>query len=348
MLAAVGIIAQLLLRGLVYAVLRRRRASGKAARNCLLVGGGPIADELAKALINRPSYGLRVRGFLEDAPSSSDSDRPVPLLGRTADLRRVVIEENIQTLIVAFGGISEASLVTSLRQREVADCDVFIVPRLHEVYTAAGNNDHVGAIPVFRLRRTKAGWFAGAAKRCFDVLVSGIALVLASPLLLAIAAGVRLEGGPGVLFRQTRIGKGGEQFDLLKFRSLKPADESESQTTWNVSQDHRLGSFGRFLRKTSLDELPQLCNILRGDMSLVGPRPERPHFVSIFSSEYPDYHFRHRVRCGLTGLAQVNGLRGDTSISDRIRYDNYYIENWSLWLDIKIIIATLRAAVHGA
>jgi lipopolysaccharide/colanic/teichoic acid biosynthesis glycosyltransferase len=156
---------------------------------------------------------------------------------------------------------------------------------------------------------------------------------------------VRIEGGPGVLFKQSRIGLNGEAFVLLKLRSLKPADVRESDTTWSVADDNRIGSIGRFMRRTSLDELPQLWNILRGDMSLVGPRPERPHFVYAYSSEYPEYLLRHRVPSGLTGLAQINGLRGNTSIEDRIRYDNYYIENWSLWLDLKILLTTLRAVV---
>jgi lipopolysaccharide/colanic/teichoic acid biosynthesis glycosyltransferase len=151
---------------------------------------------------------------------------------------------------------------------------------------------------------------------------------------------VRAEGGPGVIFRQPRVGRHGVVFDCLKLRSLRPADERESATNWSVASDLRMTRVGRFLRRTSIDELPQLWNIIRGDMTLVGPRPERPHFVDKFSSEYDRYAHRHRVQAGLTGLAQVSGLRGDTSIADRARYDNYYIEHWSLWLDVKILIRT--------
>ena len=347
-LATLGIAAQLVLRALLYALLRRRRTTGVATQNCLIVGAGPIANELAKTLADRPSYGLRVLGFLRDGPSATGDERVAPVLGDAKDLTRVVVEQKARTLIVAFGGFSEDSLVASLREPALAGCDVFIVPRLHEVYRLAGNNDHVGAIPVFRLRQAHVGTIAGSVKRAFDVLFSGLALALLAPILAVIAAAVRLEGGPHVLFRQVRVGKDAMYFELLKFRTLKPVDDYESQTTWNVSHDDRLGPVGRFLRKTSIDELPQLWNIVRGDMSLVGPRPERPHFVSQFSSEYPDYQYRHRMRCGLTGLAQVNGLRGDTSIADRVRYDNYYIQNWSLWLDVKVIVATVRAALHGA
>jgi lipopolysaccharide/colanic/teichoic acid biosynthesis glycosyltransferase len=180
-----------------------------------------------------------------------------------------------------------------------------------------------------------------------DVLMSGVALFLLAPVFTVCALGVRLEGGPGVIFRQSRVGLDGRPFKLLKFRSLKPVDEGESQTQWSIAHDNRLGSFGRFLRKSSLDELPQLWNILRGDMSLVGPRPERPHFVDQFSTHIPRYMARHRVPAGLTGWAQVHGLRGDTSIEDRARFDNYYIENWSPWLDVKILLRTLSQVVRG-
>lgn len=167
------------------------------------------------------------------------------------------------------------------------------------------------------------------------------------PVMAAVAVAVRLEGGPGVFFRQIRVGADGQCFELLKFRSLRPVDEDESATRWNVRDDERLGPVGKFIRTTSLDELPQLINILRGQMSLVGPRPERPHFVEQFQQTYPHYVARHRVPSGLTGLAQVHGLRGDTSIGERARFDNYYIENWSLWLDVKILLRTVGSVVRG-
>jgi exopolysaccharide biosynthesis polyprenyl glycosylphosphotransferase len=182
----------------------------------------------------------------------------------------------------------------------------------------------------------------------FDVLASGLALVVTAPVLLLIALAVRLDSGPGILFGQERVGVDGHHFRVLKFRSLRPGDATESQTRWTIVDDPRLTRVGRFLRATSLDELPQLYNILRGDMSLVGPRPERPHFVDEFRSRYPSYEARHRVPSGLTGWAQVHGLRGDTSIDDRARFDNYYIENWSLWLDVKIILRTFSSVLRGA
>jgi lipopolysaccharide/colanic/teichoic acid biosynthesis glycosyltransferase len=157
---------------------------------------------------------------------------------------------------------------------------------------------------------------------------------------------VRLETGPGVIFRQTRVGLRGETFTLFKFRSLRPSTHEESATTWSIDNDARLGPVGRFIRRTSLDELPQLVNVWRGDMSVVGPRPERPHFVQEFSRSQDRYADRHRVPTGMTGWAQVNDLRGDTSIGDRVRFDNYYIENWSLWGDVKIMFRTVRAVLR--
>ena len=172
-------------------------------------------------------------------------------------------------------------------------------------------------------------------------------LVLVSPIMLLVALAVRLETGPDVLFRQTRVGRGGEPFTLLKFRSMRPVKEGDSARRWSIADSSRLGPVGRFIRKASLDELPQLFNILRGDMSLVGPRPERPHFVDQFTDKYDGYELRHRVRPGLTGWAAVNGLRGDTSIEERAHFDNVYIDNWSLGFDLKVLSMTALAVVKG-
>jgi lipopolysaccharide/colanic/teichoic acid biosynthesis glycosyltransferase len=180
----------------------------------------------------------------------------------------------------------------------------------------------------------------GRGKRALDIALAGAALLALAPVLAACALAVRLADGPGVLFRQERIGLGGRPFTLLKFRTLRPRDENESATRWNIADDHRMSPAGRLLRRTSLDELPQLWNVLRGDMSLVGPRPERPHFVRQFSAEHEGYADRHRMPAGITGLAQVHGLRGDTSIADRARFDNHYIDSWSLWQDVAIILRT--------
>ena len=220
------------------------------------------------------------------------------------------------------------------------------MPRLFELHNANRYTDEIWGIPLVRVRRAvfRSPWWT--VKRVADVVVAGVAFLCLSPVLAAVALAVRYEGGPDIIFRQQRVGIDGRPFDVLKFRSLKPVDETESQTNWNIKHDDRLGPVGRFIRATSLDELPQLWNIIRGDMSLVGPRPERPHFVEQFSSHIPRYTARHRVPAGLTGWAQAHGLRGDTSIEDRARFDNYYIENWSPWLDMKIVVKTVGQVVR--
>ena len=185
-----------------------------------------------------------------------------------------------------------------------------------------------------------------AAKRAVDVLGALIGLLLVLPVLLVVALAVRMEGGPGVVFRQQRVGQHGRVFTLYKLRSLKPVAD-EGDVRWNIDHDSRLGPVGRFIRQTSIDELPQLVNVLVGDMSLVGPRPERPYFVEQFSQEIPGYTLRHRVPVGLTGLAVVHGLRGDTSIPERARVDNLYAETWSFWLDLAIIVRTALYLVRG-
>ncbi|MYS17193.1 sugar transferase, partial [Streptomyces sp. SID4982] len=201
----------------------------------------------------------------------------------------------------------------------------------------------------FSVRRLDlgAGRRGSLGKRLLDIGVSGALLLLAAPLLLGCALVLRLVEGPGVVFRQERIGQDGRPFTLLKFRTHRPVDEGESATRWSIAGERRMNPFCRFLRRTSLDELLQLWNVFRGDMSLVGPRPERPYFVTQFSQCYPGYAARHRMRVGITGLAQVSGLRGDTSIEDRARYDNAYIDNWSLWQDICILLRTAAAVVRS-
>lgn len=314
---------------------RRRRIT---RHRTVLVGGGPLAAELAEILAAHPRYGLSVAGYVDDA-GHGIAEAFVPRLGGLADLPAVVTSVGADVLLVADGGFAEHDLLDRVRTPACRPCDVLVVPRMHLFRTQTGTADHIGSIPVVRVRTPNLSGTAWAVKRAFDVVVAAVLLVAAAPLVAACALAVRLEGGPGVLFRQTRVGRNGELFDCLKLRTMRPGDAPEA-VTWSVAGDGRVGPVGRLLRRTSLDELPQLWNILRGDMTLVGPRPERPHFVELFSARYDRYAHRHRVRAGLTGFAQVNGLRGDTSIADRARHDNYYIENWSLWLDTKIILRT--------
>ncbi|MBE1548002.1 exopolysaccharide biosynthesis polyprenyl glycosylphosphotransferase [Mycobacterium sp. OAS707] len=320
-------------------VISRRR--GIMRRRAILIGGGPVAAELARTLLQHREYGLDLTGFLDDG-DHCPVENYLPCLGHLADLDRVVSTTGADSLMLADSGIDERALIESVRTETCRDAELLVVPRLHHFYTATGRADRIGSIPIMRIRSPRLYGPAQAVKRGLDVVVATVALIVLLPVIIGAAVATRIEGGRGVIFRQVRVGRDGRHFQLLKFRSMRPANDAESETMWCVANDSRVGPVGRFLRCTSIDELPQLWNILRGDMAVVGPRPERPHFVAQFSMQFDRYNARHRVQVGLTGLAQVCGLRGDTSIADRTRYDNFYIENWSLWLDIKIILRTFR------
>jgi len=326
-------------------VARRRRWVEHGA---VIVGGGPVAAELARLLRRYPQYGLRVAGFIDDEVDQHRDEDLLPWFGTVEDLETMIVATQSKVIIVADASAAgEAKLAELVRRPIAMGCDLLVVPRLHNFSTQSGMPDHIGAIPVMRIRRPAlAGprWFL---KRSVDVVLALITLILVSPALALCAIAVRLEGGKGVLFRQERVGRYGKLFSVIKFRSMRPVNETESQTRWSVADDDRIGPVGRFLRRTSLDELPQLWNVLRGDMTIVGPRPERPFFSEMFMAEHPLYANRNRVPAGLTGLAQVSGLRGDTPISDRARFDNYYVENWSLWLDTKVLLRTFGEVLRG-
>lgn len=343
---ALILVLLVLSRSGVYAVVRRLRMYPSIAHRTVIVGTDPVARDVVRALRDRPTYGLLPIGYLESAdPSEELGDLPV--LGEPQDLEEILERYGARVAVVSFGLGAETTLLDVIRMTHRHRCEVFVVPRLHELHPVAADVEDVWGTPLIRLRRAAYRTPTWRLKRAVDVVLSAVAMTLLSPVLATCALLVRLDGGPGVIFRQQRVGVDGRHFDVLKFRSLRPVDEEESSTQWNIARDARLSGIGRFLRRTSLDELPQLWNILRGDMSLVGPRPERPHFVKEFAELYPSYLARHRVPCGLTGLAQVNGLRGDTSIADRAKFDNLYIENWSMWLDMKIVLRTF-SSVLGA
>jgi exopolysaccharide biosynthesis polyprenyl glycosylphosphotransferase len=263
------------------------------------------------------------------------------------DLDKTIAMVEVDVLILADAVVPEATLMEVLRRPDCASCDLWVVPRLWGSHAQGRLPDHIGAIPVVQARHTMLSGPRWAGKRASDIVFAVLALALLSPVFVLCAIATFIEGGRGIFFRQERIGRYGKPFQVIKFRTMRPVDDHESQTNWSIAGDRRIGPIGRFMRRTSLDELPQLWNILRGDMTVVGPRPERPYFVEKFSAEHPDYAMRHRVPVGLTGLAQVSGLRGDTPISDRARFDNYYIENWSLWLDVKVLLRTIAEVFRG-
>lgn len=338
-LAAASLALIVVVRGLAYGLVRLLRRRKVVSHRTVVVGTGDTGRAMMTKIIDTPASGLRPLGFLDDEPNL-ETPLPAPVLGGHTAMNELLERLRPGALIIADGNLTDAQLVSMIRACHRNYCEFFVIPRLYEVTQVGGDMDSVGDLPVVRLRRAAYRSWAWRCKRAVDVVVSAAALTLLAPLLAVLAFAVRLEGGPGVIFRQERVGVDGRRFQVLKFRSLRPASDTESQTQWNIAHDDRLGPVGRVMRKSSLDELPQLVNVLRGEMSLVGPRPERPHFVEEFDRLYVGYAARHRVPCGLTGWAQVNGLRGDTSIELRARFDNFYIENWSLWLDLKILLRT--------
>ena len=345
--AAVLCTAALLGRLAGVAIERRLHRRGLFLRRAAIVGGGTVATSLIQRMLAEPECGLHPVALIDSNMQSGPGIHGDLSLHTVAGgLRSVVVKENIDTVIVAFPKLDASETISLIAECEGTGCDFYVVPRLWEISAIDGSMDRVGAIPLCRLDQPAQRTLRWRLKLAADRLLAGAALVALFPLLTAIAAAVYLsDRSAPVLFRQRRIGLHGQEFELLKFRSMQPATEVESQTTWSITGDSRLGPFSRLLRASSLDELPQLINIMRGDMALVGPRPERPHFVEIFSASIPGYAQRHRVPVGLTGWAAVNGLRGNTSIAERALYDNFYIVNWSLWFDIKILIRTGWAVI---
>ncbi len=319
-------------------VLRGRRRHRRFSEPVIILGAGEVGAELARLLEEHREYGLVPIGFLDHVP---DDDLPLPLLGDISALDDVLSELDVRRLIVAFGPTQEPELVRVLRTALHNDAEVHVVPRFFEVGVAPNGPDvdDVWGIPLYRVRRAGLRPAAYYVKRVFDVAVAAPLLVALSPLMGLVALAVRLTSPGPILFRQRRIGQHSRHIEVLKFRTMHVNDDADSR--WTVDSGERYTPVGRFLRRTSFDELPQLWNVLRGDMSLVGPRPERPFFVVRFCEDVRGYRDRHRLPVGLTGWAQVHGLRGDTSIAERARFDNHYIEHWSLWRDVVIMVRTL-------
>lgn len=331
--------------------LRRYAISKHAlATPTLIVGAGAVGTQIARRLFADTRYGLRPVGFLDTAPlpSHTRSRTPsVPVLSGLSDLRDAVIQLGARHVILAFTSEPDHVLVQKVRECQELGVEVSLVPRLYEAINGRVIVDHIGGLPLLSLRGTNPRGWQFAVKHAFDRAFALIMLVLLAPLMIAIAITVRATSPGGALFRQRRVGRDGRTFELLKFRTMVDADSTsafslpDGRAPGGVEGKDRRTWVGRWLRDMSLDELPQLINVLRGEMSLVGPRPERPEFVERFDLEIDHYVDRRRVKSGITGWAQVHGLRGQTSITDRVEWDNYYIDNWSLWLDLRIIALTV-------
>lgn len=321
-------------RLLMFKVVHVARARGYDQEDTLIVGAGPVGVEVARALEANPDSGLRPAGFID----RFDEYLPLPIVGTPEDLPTVLEETGVRDVVIAFGSAGEQEIVEYVRACEHLDVQFYAVPRFFEL---GAQVRHVGyevdGFALMPMRRPSVWMWR--VKRVFDICASAMLLVMASPVFAVCAAAVKLSSPGPVFFRQVRIGRGGRPFEIVKFRSMRVNDDSATQ--WSVEDDDRVTRVGAFLRKSHLDELPQLLNVLRGDMAIVGPRPERPYFVEQFSTEIDNYGHRHRMPVGITGWAQVNGYWGDSSIETRVRLDNRYIENWSLWRDIVIGLRTI-------
>ncbi|MBA2568138.1 MAG: exopolysaccharide biosynthesis polyprenyl glycosylphosphotransferase [Actinobacteria bacterium] len=330
---------------------------GESLRPTLIIGAGKIGRLTAKRLLEHPEVGLKPIGFLDKDPmAAEDGSLPMPVLGASWDLDRVVAQHDVQQVIITFSRAPHEVLLRLVKRCEELGLQVAFVPRLYEKITSKLTIEHLGGIPFISARPSNPQGAQFVIKYAVDRMVAAFFVILTLPLTLLAALGVLMTLGRPLFFRQLRVGRDGRTFEMLKFRTMKPATENTVEAyamelapdtaPGGVEGADRRTPLGTILRRTSIDELPQLLNVLKGEMSLIGPRPERPEFVGLFEQSVYRYTERHRVKSGITGWAQVHGLRGKTSLSDRVEWDNYYIENWSLWLDLKVLLLTFLAVVR--
>ncbi len=323
----------------IFALGRWGRRRLRRCDRTIVVGSSESGGDLVRAMLQYPEFGLKPVGFVPAGQDTESADIPTDLV--EADLAEAISRLGAGTVVLAHSGENDGSNVDAVVTAHRLGCATLALPRLSALVPDGPGIDRLRDYPLVWLAGTPTRRPSWWIKRAVETAAAAVALAALCPLVAVCLLAVLMESGRPVIFRQVRVGMRGQTFVLYKIRSVRPDAADDSPIRWSVAGDSRVGPIGRVLRRTSLDELPQLWNVVRGDMALVGPRPERPVFVDKFSAVHDLYWARHRVPTGLTGLAQVHGLRGDTSIADRARYDNYYIANWSLWLDVKIIILTV-------
>lgn len=320
--------------------LARLRRRGHNLRSALIVGSGDLACAVAERLESRTEYGIKVAGMLSRDPLKvGQKIAGVQVLGTYEDLEGIIGERHLDQVYLALPLDQHPRISELLAALTATPVDVKVVPDLYQYMTLHGGVEDIDGMPVVSLRHGPVHGWDAVAKRIFDLAFGAFITLLASPVMLVIAALVKLTSRGPVFYAQERMGLDGRTFKILKFRSMR-VDAESAGAKWATASDNRTTAIGAFIRKYSLDELPQFINVMRGEMSLVGPRPERPVFIDQFKTQIPDYHLRHKVKAGITGLAQVEGWRGSTSLEKRIERDIYYIEHWSLWLDFKILVRT--------
>ena len=342
-------------RGSLLLAQNRLYRSGRGLAPTLIVGAGQVGRLAAKRLLESPSLGLRPIGFLDKNPLVLDGvagDLNLPVLGASWDLEQVVRRDGVEHVVLAYSSAPHGVLLDVVRRCELLGLRVSVVPRLFERMPSHLLVTHFGGLPLLELQPVDPKSVQYSLKYALDRVAAAVALAVLLPSFAVIALTVLLSLGRPILFRQRRVGLDGKEFDMLKFRTMLPASErelefSELTAPGGIEGEDRRSRAGVFLRRWSLDELPQILNVLKGEMSFVGPRPERPEYVAFFADRVFRYGERHRIKGGLTGWAQIHGLRGQSSIADRVEWDNYYVENFSLLLDLKIILRTIVVVLRG-
>jgi Undecaprenyl-phosphate glucose phosphotransferase len=330
-------------------VLRQLRRHGKNLRHLLVVGTGELAELVVRKIAGRPDYGLVAAGLVAADPGHVGGARSgVPVIGTIEELPALVESTHADLVYLALARSEYQAEELALRKLADSTAAVRLVPDLARAFTLNASVEDFDGLPVVLITESPGEGWNGVLKRAFDLVCSGLGLVVLSPVLLAVALWVRLDSRGPVLFAQERVGLNGRRFRMLKFRTMRVGADSGGTPAWSRPGDPRRTRAGRVLRATSLDELPQLWNVLLGEMSLVGPRPEQPYYVQRFRESVPRYMLRHHVKAGITGWAQINGLRGDTPLERRIEFDLYYIRNWSLAFDLKILLLTVVRVFRDA
>ncbi len=323
---------------------RRLRRTGLIRDNLLIVGVGKVARDLTRKIKSSPELGYEILGIVSTQPMKRERISGVPIIGERDDLPMLIDSYRVEQVIIALPDEQRNELIDLITLCQRGRVDIKVYPDMFAYIAGDLSVGELGDIPLLTVRDMRLRGWRLSLKRALDLLGSLAGLVILSPFLLLTAIFIKLTSPGPAFYTQERMGLDGRPFEMVKFRSMRQDAEAHGPG-WTTQNDPRVTRIGHFMRRTSWDELPQLINVLLGEMSLVGPRPERPIYVQQFRSRIPRYMERHREKAGMTGWAQVNGLRGDTSIAERTTYDLWYVENWSLWLDIKIIIRTIVGIV---
>lgn len=338
----VNILLEWGVRMLIFAVLRDMRKKGLNQKQIILVGYSRAAEEYIDRIEANPQWGYIVRGILDDNVPAGTVYKGIKVIGRIANLTVILPANRLDEIAITLGLSEYYRLEEIVAMCEKSGVHTKFIPDYNKIIPTKPYTEDILGLPVINIRYVPlSNTFNSMVKRVMDIFGSIAAIIVSSPVMLLMCILIKATSPGPLIYRQERVGLHNKTFWMYKFRSMEIQPESEEKKAWTVKNDPRVTGIGKFMRRTSIDELPQLFNILKGDMSLVGPRPERPFFVEKFREEIPRYMVKHQVRPGLTGWAQVNGYRGDTSIRKRIDCDLYYIENWSIGFDIKILFLTI-------